>query len=606
MLGTISRIGIALVLSAPLAVAGTGVPVASGQIPDQDISRITGTVRDTQGNPVAGAMVTVRCDCLGASEVAVFTDPAGAYQTPELSPSISADGVTIISRKAGYESSEQTPSAPSAGAAGAAQVDFTLTPVDNVADQVPGSAWISLMPDTNARRRMVYKCSDCHETPGTRVKAFASTLEGLPVDQREEAWREAIEFMRAAMFTMATPSFAPTDEEVHRLRWDIDPAAESFQAYIQPENSRHNQDDEDIIAPFLAEHMPTDFSTYSVSDYRETYNEGGTLGANENTYFKVYELPRVSLVREVSTVNGLSDVWGVDTLKNRLLKLDPDNGDQEWYETPSRPSGPHSIWPDKEGNLWVTLEESGEVAIFDPRTNSWGEQYVLGAGGTGIVHDICQDDVHDVAFDAEGRVWMTFTGMNMLGSLDPTTGEVELYTMPLSEVSPMQTLLYGCVMTSDRNVWFSQIGGVVGEFNTQTLKVETILPFAEGAGPRRLAVGENDILYIPLFGEGQLVVHDTIAGEELGRYDLPDTVAAPYSATWDPQREVVWVSSNSSDRIFRFDTNTTEFTQFPLPRGPALLRMILLDYQTGDLWLPYSTFPLGDGPSVLVMMHPGD
>ncbi len=605
MLGTISRTGIALVLAAPLVTAGAGVPAAA-QALDQDVARLTGTVLDTQGEPVAGAMVTVRCDCLGASEISVFTDAAGRYRTPELGPGIGAAGITITSRKVGYESGEQSPSAPSAGADGAAEVDFTLTPLDNVADQVPGSAWISLMPDTNARRRMVYKCSDCHETPGDRVKAFASRLEGLPVDQREDAWRGAIEFMRAALFTMATGSFAPTDEEVHRLRWDIDPAAEEFQVYLLPENSRHNQDDEDIIAPFLAEHMPTDFSTYSVADYREAYNEGGTLGANGNTYFKLYEMPSVSLVREVSTVDGSRNVWGVDTLKNRLLKLDPDTGDQEWYDTPTRPAGPHSIWPDTDGNLWVTLEESGELAIFDPRTETWGERYLLGAGGSGIVHDICQDDLHNVAFDAEGRIWMTFTGLNQLGSLDPETGEVELYTMPLAEVAAMQTLLYGCVMTSDGNVWFSQIGGVVGEFNTETLSVETILPFAEGAGPRRLAAGENDVLYIPLFGEGQLVVYDTIAGEELGRHDLPDTVAAPYSATWDPEREAVWVSSNSSDRIFRFDVATSEFTQYPLPRGPALLRMILLDYQTGDLWLPYSTFPVDDNPSVLVMMHPGD
>ena len=605
MLGTISRLVISLVLAAPWAIAA-GVQEAAAQTPDQDISRITGTVRDTRGDPVGGAMITVRCDCLGASEVAVFTDQAGSYRTPDLGPGISSGDITITSRKVGYESSEQSPSAPAAGAAGAAQVDFTLTPLDNVADQVPGSAWISLMPDTNARRRLVYKCSDCHEMPGTRVRAFASRLEGLPVDQREEAWRGAIEFMRAALFTMATGSFAPTDEEVHRLRWDIDPAADDFQIYIQPENSRHNQDDEDIIAPFLAEHMPTDFSTYSVSDYRETFNEGGALGANENTYFKVYDMPRVSLVREVSTVDGSRHVWGVDSLKNRLLKLDPDTGEQEWYETPSRPSGPHSIWPDPEGNLWITLEESGELAIFDPRTETWGDRYLLGAGGSGIVHDICQDDVHKVSFDAEGKIWMTFTGLNQLGSLDLETGEVELYTMPLSEVATMQTLLYGCVMTSDGNVWFSQIGGVVGEFNTETLRVETILPFAEGAGPRRLAVGENDILYIPLFGEGQLVVYDTIAGEELGRHDLPDTVAAPNSATWDPEREAVWISSNLSDRIFRFDTETNEFTQYPMPRGPALLRSVLLDYQTGDLWLPYSTFPVDDNPSVLVMMHPGD
>ena len=604
MRATIYRIGIVLLPWGLLWQAQTGLTAAEREeIPDHHISKIAGTVKDTQGNAVAGAMVVVECNCLGASEIAVFSDQMGEYQTPKLRAGVSADSVKVSCRKVGYEPSEQS---PSDSMAGVLEVDFRLTPIDNVADQVPGSAWVSLMPDNNARRRLVYKCSDCHETPGTRVKAFASTLKGRSEDQREKAWRGSIELMRAALFTMATRSFAPGDKEVHRLRWDIDPNADSFKEYIKPENSRHNQDDEDIIAPFLAKHMPTSFTKFSASDYREIYKEGGKLGANKNTFFKVYELPRVSLVREVSTVNGLRYVWGVDTLKNRILRLNPDDGDQEWYETPSKPAGPHSIWPDSEGNLWITLEESGEVAKFDPRTQTWSEKYQLGAGGAGIVHDVAQDDVHDVAFDAQGRVWMTFTGMNKLGSLDPKTEEVKLYDMPLSEEPAMQTLIYGCVMTSDKNVWFSQIGGVVGEFNTQTLKVETVLPFAEGAGPRRLAVGENDILYIPLFGEGQLVVYDTRAGEELGRYDLPDKVAAPYSATWDPQRKVVWVSSNASDRIFRFDTKTTEFTQYPLPRGPALLRMVLLDYQTGDLWLPYSTFPVGDGPSVLVMMHPGD
>ena len=127
-----------------------------------------------------------------------------------------------------------------------------------------------------------------------------------------------------------------------------------------------------------------------------------------------------------------------------------------------------------------------------------------------------------------------------------------------------------------------------------------------GAGPRRLAVDENDIIYVPLFGEGQLLVYDTRADEELGRYDIPDKASAPYSATWDPTRKAVWLSTNTGDKVYRFDAVTKEITEYPLPIGPGLLRMVLLDYETGDLWLPYSTFPVGDGPSVSVMLHPGD
>ena len=165
-------------------------------------------------------------------------------------------------------------------------------------------------------------------------------------------------------------------------------------------------------------------------------------------------------------------------------------------------------------------------------------------------------------------------------------------------------------MTSDRqHIWYSQLGiGSFGCFNVETLKFETSVQLPSiNAGPRRLSISDADILYVPLYGAGQLIEYDTRTRKQIGIYDLPDRASAPYAVTWDPVRKVVWIPTSNGDVIYRFDPRTKQFGIIPLPRAQAFLRMVDVDPGTGMLITSYANIVENvHGPRMALIIDPGD
>ena len=130
--------------------------------------------------------------------------------------------------------------------------------------------------------------------------------------------------------------------------------------------------------------------------------------------------------------------------------------------------------------------------------------------------------------------------------------------------------------------------------------------FDKGDTPRRLAIDANDVLWVPLYGSGELLAFDGRAAKFIARYPLPDRASAPYVVSWDALRKVVWVGTSNADEIYRFDPATTRFTRYPLPRTGAFMRSIPVDPATGILWTSYSAIPPAKGPDMMLCLDPGD
>ncbi|HMB72681.1 MAG TPA: hypothetical protein VKQ06_03860, partial [Gammaproteobacteria bacterium] len=139
---------------------------------------------------------------------------------------------------------------------------------------------------------------------------------------------------------------------------------------------------------------------------------------------------------------------------------------------------------------------------------------------------------------------------------------------------------------------------------------EYIGPFQlpdRNAGPRRISIDDEDVLYLALYGSGQLAQFDTRTRQMIGIYDLPDTASAPYATTWDPVRRVVWIATSNADVIYRFDPQSKAFGVLPMPRTQAFLRMIDVDPRTGVLISSYANIvDVVQGPRMALIIDPGD
>ncbi|MDH4072396.1 MAG: hypothetical protein OEV41_04750, partial [Gammaproteobacteria bacterium] len=318
-------------------------------------------------------------------------------------------------------------------------------------------------------------------------------------------------------------------------------------------------------------------------------------------------------IREAMMLGSPKKLWAADVATNRLYAIDVETGAQEIHEIPfDGASGPHSLHRAGDGALWITPLFPSVIARLDPIEGSFRTWPTETTDGTTLgIHDLSFGAAHELLADGAGRIWYSDIRNNAVGYFHPDRNDAAIFHVPdIDGRDSGGANLYGLVMTSDRkHIWFSQLGiGSFGNYNIETGEFETrvVLPDA-ASGPRRLTISEDDVMYVPLYGAGQLVEYDTFAREQLGVYDLPDTGSAPYAVTWDPVRKVVWVATANADVIYRFDPADKSFGVIPMPRAGALLRMIDIDPETGVLVTSYANIvEFVKGPRMALIVDPGD
>ena len=171
-------------------------------------------------------------------------------------------------------------------------------------------------------------------------------------------------------------------------------------------------------------------------------------------------------------------VYWVELTGDHFGELDPATGVMTRYPMPTTGAGPHSMWVDSRGNFWYTyFASSGKIARFELATKEFTEwEPLAGFSGYGIVVD-AQDRVWAVGLhtpamfmynqetaqwtsfpmanparrptiDAQGKVWAAHYYGNAITKVDPVSGEVTEYELPLKDGNP-----YDLWPDTEDNLW---------------------------------------------------------------------------------------------------------------------------------------------------------
>ncbi len=567
------------------------------------------TADAARGVPGAAVTLTLPAEYQGASAVTVFTDDTGRYAFPSsLLPASTGlpAGAALSARLLGYA---EVPSAAPR------DLTRTLRAVANIADQAPASAWLNQMPAGDERNLLITSCTSCHQMPSPKVREYAAQIEamrgGPGGDQaalaawrkvvRHEAWRTIVKYMRTQHYAVFP------DESAMNLD------AIDWATAQNPDFNFFNARQGERIAAFLAEHFPQDTGHLP----RAAYSVGAALGVSTHTVIREYALPAKALVREMVAAPGSPYLWGVDVKRNEIVRLDPDSGATRWLRVAfDGATGPHTVAPDDQGRLWISMIDNDQFGRFDPAGERWtlwtlrprNLPDTAAIGGAAIVHDMSIDSRGHMETDSQGRLWLTMVGTNQLGTLDPVSGDVAFYdTHTRPGLSPINHLIYSTVLSADGGcVWFSQVNGAVGCLDTTTYVRRHLLDFPEGEGPRRMTRDDAGNLWVALFGSGEIARIDMATGQRTATYPLPDRAAAPYAVTWDARRHCVWVATANSDTLYRVDAATGATSIIPLPRRMGYLRQIGLRADTGQLVASYGNYPAESGPSYALLIDVGD
>ena len=122
--------------------------------------------------------------------------------------------------------------------------------------------------------------------------------------------------------------------------------------------------------------------------------------------------------------NGL--VYGINMSINGIVSLNPRTGERRNFSLPAPYRGPHSIEMANNGDMWLTLCTSGEMAKFDVKGEEWtiASSAVAPRPRGAYPHTLRINPE-----DPEGLVWYTDAGMNAVLSMHPETLEVTQYDL---------------------------------------------------------------------------------------------------------------------------------------------------------------------------------
>ena len=547
---------------------------------------LEGTVLDINGNPVQNMMITVYPTEPGPTAITVFSNESGAFTLPVADPASESSQMPLEVRSLTHELVSKE---IHQGEDGAPAISLIARPVRNQVDTAPASAWLSQLGEPEATATFIQDCIGCHQVPAPEFRAWVTAMDNIPGDDRQHIVREGWSAMVKYMNFLSAEEFARGPEAA---------SPEAVSVYSVGNDAR--------VVDYLSSHFNTPM------DRITGYDWGAPLAVTTATNIREYEVAEPNAVREALLLGEPRQLWVADVASNRMYKIDPDSGHTSFLEVPADTiTGPHSLHRGEDGSLWVAPFISSVVARLDVETETWETWSMRTVDGqaTGI-HDLSFGADHTLLTDRDGNIWFSDISNNAVGYLDPDTGAIEIYPAPtVPDRSNAGAALYGLIMTSDREtVWYSQLGiGSFGSFNTTTREFTTPIVLDENAGPRRLSISDEDILYVPLYGAGQLVEYDTRNHVLIGIHDLPDRASAPYAVTWDPVRRVVWIPTSNADVIYRFDPRDKSFTVLPLPRSGAMLRMVDVDPDTGYLITSYANIvEQVHGPRMALIIDPGD
>lgn len=542
-----------------LAIFLLGIFCAPGQAAT---TSLTGTVTTPDGEPIAGALVTL-WNQAGNRKETVYSNSEGKYH---LATGFTGD--VRLRGRAPYYGDINLPLSLIEGSTADKNITLKrLITAQEISDSLPASAHASTLPfpDKKTKRAFISQCNYCHQQ--------GNLLTRIP--RSPEAWSDAI--------------------------WRM----EGYGAYIT--YGEHKQ-----IRNLLTE----GFNGSPVSVVQTSYFTPEMAKARIEEW---HVAGPMSFLHD-SIVGHDDKLYGLDEGDDKLYILDRESGVMEEYDMPVTDEliggnfrgvqlpigiftgrhGPHSAAQISDGRIYITAALSSNLLMFHPETKNW-EMYPIPRGflwRKGLYS-------HTIREDHDDNLWFTVMASNMVLKFDPRTESFTEIKLPyngflrwltdnfmgliLKVASFFEDSNYHLALSHhkwlnggrdifnwpygidinpiDGSVWYGKLlADKIGRIDPISLEiVEYDTPYA---GPRRMRFGADGILWIPSFDEGVLMRFDPKT-EQYENIPLPvlseNEYEVPYALAIHPITGDVWIAANNSDRVLRYLPQQKRFITYPMP-----------------------------------------
>jgi virginiamycin B lyase len=202
---------------------------------------------------------------------------------------------------------------------------------------------------------------------------------------------------------------------------------------------------------------------------------------------------------------------------------------------------------------------------------------------------------HTVTLDAKGNVWYTGNRNATVGYLDPSTEKITEYKMPDPEARDP----HSAVFDAKGILWFTmQLSNRVGRLDPATGDIKIVAMKEPKSRPYGIKVAADGTPWFACNGRPCIVRIDP-ATMELTEIKLPGTGTTVRRLDFD-RDGTIWYVNSGEGRLGRYSPKTGEIKEWPSPSGPKS-HPYAIAVVNGIVWYNES----GQRPDTLVRFDPG-
>jgi len=233
------------------------------------------------------------------------------------------------------------------------------------------------------------------------------------------------------------------------------------------------------------------------------------------------------------------------------------------YDLPRPDAAPHDEVFDADGNVWYSDFNTQYIGKLDPKSGVVTEYEIPMRRPNGVAQGGLQ-----VEFDPEGKLWFANMEQIQLIRFDPETEHMDIFELPVAEEDAADahtTMIDPTRMDLDGNLWLNVAGGgFVGGEGAWRLHVETAefthVTYPEGSPPTRAydnVVDNDNNLYGFHMRNHNLWTTD-VKTLETEWFAFPDDRVGCRRGHMDDQ-ERIWCADFMGNGLVMFNTKTREF-----------------------------------------------
>lgn len=486
----------------------------------------SGTISDTHGNAVHGAMVRVSDSTSGISQT-VFSNPQGEFAlTTDL------QGTLSVRLRAPYHRDlKMKIDLAGDGSLAESLVMEAMTDDAEISASLPSAYHFGELEfetgegDLFSRRQFQRDCLSCHQLGN------AYTRRALPVSY----WQATIQRMHGYMGGKYNAQQRRQRAEILSQGFDGEPVA------VRPSFP---------LDPSLSDTV--------ITEYR--LDRGN---------------PHDSIVHPETGI-----IYSADMVMSHFTVTDPTTGKSEYVSqlgngnqyhaaggeignfSAGTRNAPHSMALGHDGKYYVTNTATNSIGVFNPMTNEWEPSHKIAGARY----------PHTIRVDAKGIAWFTNSASDNVGRLDPVTGESTIIHLPSARPlgGSRGTWTYGIdINPIDGSVWYSRLfADKIGRIDPDTLEVQQY--DSPMHGPRRMQFDKAGTLWVAGFAEGELArITPKEGGFDAMVYRMPEFAEgfrpAPYALGVHPETQEIWINGTVTDHMYRFIPSEERFVAYPTP-----------------------------------------